>query len=220
MEKIDLFPTTIWKQKIDPNSWNKKQFVDTVYENYRRDPFRSAWSNDGTLHHCYNDWNNPKFLPYELERLMQIYGALTEQFVRILPLKNIPRYNFVFVNVTANRSGQYMGEHDHIDSNGEGGCCYSCVHYVKLESHQPSTTFVNPLMFGQYERTMDYLKMHLDHSLTQNSTFFNKWEIPTEEDDFVIFPSYLKHKIRGDWKQKDPNELRITNVVNINLYKD
>jgi hypothetical protein len=220
MQRIDLFPTTIWKQKIDPYSWNKNQFVETVYENYRRDPYRSAWTNDGTLHHCYSDWDNPKFLSYDLGRLMEIYGQIANQFVNSLPLNHRPRYNYVFVNVTANRQGQYMGEHDHTDSNEEMGCCYSCVHYVKLESHQPSTTFVNPLMVGQYEGTLEYLRRHLDSSLPENSTYFPKWEVPTEEDEFVIFPSYLKHKVRGDWKQKSPNELRITNVVNINLFRN
>jgi len=220
MQKIELFPTVIWKTKIDPSRYDKEKLVATVRENYRRDPYRSAWSNDGTLHHCYNDWTNPKFIPYDIQDLMGVYGQVTQEFVHQLPLHTIPRYNFVFVNVTANRQGQYMGMHDHTDEDVSCACCYSCVHYIKLEPHQPSTTFINPLIVGQYASPTQTIGKYVDASKFENTTYFHKWEIPTEEDDIVIFPSYLKHKVRGDWKQKDPEELRITNAVNINLFKD
>jgi hypothetical protein len=220
MESFDLFATRLWKQRVDPTLWDKQSFVSDVAENYRRDPYRSAWVNDGTLHHCYNDWDNPNFIKYNLDQLMPLYGNIVSGFVAQLPVKKVPQYRYMVTNVTANKGGQYMGMHDHIYDSNELSCAYSCVHYVKLEPHQPNTTFYNPSIAGQFINTMSTLTNHLDMSIMENSGLAGTWTIPTQEDDFVIFPSYLKHKVQGNWKEKDPNELRITVVVNIDFFRN
>lgn len=222
MEKINLFPTTVWKSRINPNLYDKEGLIRDVRENYRRDPYRNAWNNDGTLHHCYNDWDNPKFVRYNVDLLMEQYDKLVTEFINTLPSVKPLKYKYVMVNVTANKEGQYMGEHDHIGSSDgfQSVCSYSCCHYVKLEPHQPSTTFINPLMVGQYATTLDFISSNMDKNNTDNTVYHQSWEIPTQEDDIVIFPSYIKHKVRGNWRQKDSNELRITAVVNIDIYKD
>lgn len=220
MEKIDLFASTLWKKHIDPFKWDKCKFVEDVAENYRRDPYRNAWVNDGTLHHCYNDWDNPKFVKYNLDKIMPIYGSIVDEFVRQLPLKKMPRYRYMVTNVTANKEGQYMGMHDHIYDDKELYCAYSCVHYVKLGSNQPSTTFYNPSIAAQFINTMSGLTETMDMTNIKNSAFAGTWVLPTVEDDFVIFPSYLKHKVQGNWRNKDANDLRITNVVNIDFYRN
>lgn len=220
MNKIDLFASSIWKERINPLAWDKSAFVADVTENYRRDPYRNAWVNDGTLHHCYNDWDNPKFVKYNLDQLMPLYGTLVDGFVNQLRLKRIPRYRYMVTNVTANKGGQYMGMHDHIYEDNQLGCAYSCVHYVSLEKHQPNTTFYNPSVVGDYVNTMGYLTKFLNMDDIENSDHAGTWTVPTLEDDFVIFPSYLKHKVQGNWQEKNPNELRITVVVNIDFFKD
>lgn len=220
MEKIDLFSTSFWRKRIDPIEWDKNDFVSDVTENYRRDPFRNTWGSDGTLHHCYNDWDNPKFINYKLDKLMPIYGNLVQEFVKQLPLKKLPRYRYVIINVTANKSGQYMGMHDHLYSGDDHGCAYSCVHYVSLKGTQPSTTFCNPYIASYFGNTMNFMSEFLDMHDANNSEYADTWSIPTKEDDFVIFPSYLKHKVQGNWQSKDPNELRITVVVNIDFFRD
>jgi hypothetical protein len=221
-DKYTIFPTNIWKTHIDPSEFNKDELVSIMYENYRRDPYRNAWTNDGTLHHCYNDWENPKFIKPNLASLMDVYFKVIGQFVNhISPLMNkIPKYNYILANLTANKEGQYMGEHDHLSVDQHCGCVYSAVHYIKLENHQPSTTFFNPVIAGQHYTTYEYATKHFNASNQENSTNYASWEIPTAENDLVIFPSYLKHKVRGNWRQLSPDELRITSVVNINFFHD
>jgi len=220
MEKIDLFATSLWKKRIDPLEWDKDSFITDVAENYRRDPFRNTWGNDSTFHHCYDDWENPKFINYDTEKLMRIYGSLINEFIDQLPLKQKPIYRYIIVNVTANKGGQYMGTHDHIGGDNNWGCAYSCVHYVTLKDHQPNTTFYNPSMVGQIIRSLNYLTNFLNLYDIQNSGYAEIWNIPTKEDDFIIFPSYLRHKVEGNWKEKSPDELRITVAVNIDFPKD
>lgn len=216
-EKYTVFPTNIWKTHIDPSLFDKETFVSVMYENYKRDPYRNAWDNDGTLHHCYNDWDNPKFISPDISLLMTAYSNVVNKFVsHISPLLNkIPKFNFVLTNLTANKEGQYMAEHDHLSYNEAGGCVYSAVHYIKLESHQPSTTFFNPVIAGHHHTTFEYATKYFNSTSIENSANCNKWEIPTVEDDLVIFPAYLKHKVRGNWRQLSPDELRITSVFNI-----
>jgi hypothetical protein len=220
MEKIDLFATPMWRKRIDPNDWDKNAFITDVAENYRRDPFRNTWGNDNTFHHSYGDWDNPKFITYNLEKLVLVYGNLINEFIGQLPLKRIPRYRYMIANVTANKGGQYMGMHDHIYETDDSGCVYSCVHYIALKDHQPNTTFYNPSVVGQIGSTISYLTKFLNMSDIRNSGYAEIWTIPTKEDDFVIFPSYLKHKVTGNWKEKSPDELRITVAVNIDFCKD
>lgn len=221
-EKFILFPTNVWKTHVNANEYDKNNIVSAMTENYSRDPYRNAWTNDGTLHHCYNDWNNPKFITPDVTSLMSLYSRKIEEFINhisTLCLK-VPRYNYVLTNLTANKAGQYMGEHDHLAFDGKCGCVFSMVHYLKLEDHQPSTTFFNPVVAGQHYTTFDYASKHLNSLNIENSAVYPVWEIPTNEDDIVIFPAYLKHKVRGNWKQKSPDELRITSVVNINFFVD
>lgn len=219
MQKIDLFPTSIWKGKISPTAYDKATLVKTVEENYRRDPHRSAWQNDGTLHHCYSDWDNPKFIKYDVDQLMQVYSQVIWNFMSSLPLLNAPTYNYILVNITANKEGQYMGVHDHMAEDATAACAYSCVHYIKLKDNQPSTTFINPLIVGQFTGALEFIKQHTNAVNPLNSAYHHTWNVPTQEDDFIIFPSYLKHKVQGDWKQQSPDELRITSAVNINFLK-
>lgn len=222
-EKYTLFPTNIWKTHIDPTSFNKDEIISVMHENYNRDPYRNAWTNDGTLHHCYNDWGNPKFINPNLSQLMSIYFRIISEFVNVnlSPLLNkIPKFNYILTNLTANKEGQYMGEHDHLSFDEKGGCVYSAVHYIKLKPHQPSTTFFNPVIAAQHYTTFNYGTKHFNPLTIENSANYPTWEIPTAEDDFVIFPSYLKHKVRGNWRQKTSEELRITSVVNINFFDE
>ena len=219
MEKIYLFPTTVWKVKIDPNSYDKDVFVRTVAENYRRDPYRNMWSNEGTLHHSYNDWDNEKFVKYDLSSLHAVYSKIIDDFANAVGLVRPTKYSFEIANVTANKGGQYMAEHDHVVDWGDKSTSFVAVHYVKYEKHQPSTTFLNPMAIARHPTFFDYVRRNFPDNNSEYSNFQETWEMCTEEDDFVIFPSYLKHKVRGNWRDKKPNELRITTAVNIDFEK-
>ena len=63
-DKHDLFSLPIYKVKIDPNSYDKESFLETVKTNYEIDPTRCNHfpENDefGNLHHSYADTENEK----------------------------------------------------------------------------------------------------------------------------------------------------------------
>jgi hypothetical protein len=221
MEKIDLFTSSMWKKRIDPLEWDKHSFISDIAENYRRDPFRNEWDkNASTFHHCYGDWNNPKFINYDTEKLMRIYGSLINEFISQLPLKQKPIYRYMVVNVTANKGGQYMNAHDHIYEEKNWSCVYSCIHYVTFKEHQSNTIFYNPASFNHCANTISCLTKFLDMNDIRNSEYAETYTVPTKEDDFIIFPSYLRHKVEGNWKEKSPDDFRITSVVNIDFCED
>ena len=219
---MQLFPSTVWRFRIDPNSYDKQRLVNEASENFRRDPYRNKWPNDGTLHHCYDDWDNPNFIKYDFEslNLYNIYNPIVAQFAASLELVKPTPYKYEIVNVTANGPKQYMGVHNHIVNRSEYATCYAAVHYIKLLPHQPSTTFVNPMGAATQPSTFDYVRDFFSFDSHDASTYQQFWEISTTEDDLVIFPSYLNHKVRGNWEKQSPNEdIRITVALNIDLYK-
>ena len=77
------------------------------------------------------------------------------------------------------------------------------------------TSFENPADFAPYVR---YLQPELVNILARddldNSYAFTNYEIPAEEDDFIIFPSIVSHHI---FPQEPTKESRITVSTNIKI---
>lgn len=220
---MHLFPTTAWRFRIDPNSYDKARLVREATENFRRDPYRNKWANDGTLHHCYDDWDNPNFIKYDFNKmnLVQIYQPLVHQFTNSLNLSRQINYSFEIVNVTVNGPKQYMGVHNHVVDTPNKTTCFVGVHYIKLLPHQPSTTFMNPIGAAAFPTFFNYARGYFSDESHDTSSYQQQWEINTQEDDLIIFPSYLNHKIRGNWEKLSPTEPeRITVAINIDFLKD
>ena len=66
----NLFALPVYIVKIDPNSYDKKAFMDVVKHNYKIDPTRCNHhpQNDefGNLHHSFADVGNKKFKDVDL----------------------------------------------------------------------------------------------------------------------------------------------------------
>ena len=212
MQTIDLFPTQIFKFRIDPNSYNKKELVNILVENYNRDKHRNSWDNNSILHHYYNDWHNNKFEKLPIDPLLKIYDKTILNFIDSIKKKNRIQYHWSLENVTVN--AEHMESHDHTGFS-EGGFqnTFSAVHYIKFKNgfHQP-TNFFNPTMFAQFNGFRNNIMNLLDNQSIENSTYFETWQLETKEDDFIIFPSHLKHNVVS--KLNEENH-RITGVVNI-----
>lgn len=212
MERIDLFSVPIWKTKIDPSTYNKAQLIAEVEENYAKSPVRNHWDKGGSnLHHFYNDWANPDFVCPKIPDLLQQYQLKIKEFMDNQKFSQ-ERVDWIanFTNITAMKTGQYMAEHDHIGSNNG---FYTATHYIQIDKSHNSTCFINPSIATLYEQTLQHARNKLQYN-HENSGFFSAWEEPAEEDDLIIFPSFLKHKVRPS---KETDVLRIVGVLNVEL---
>ena len=216
MKHYDLFPTRVWKTKIDSSLYEKKNIVNTIEKNYSLNPSRNSHFYNSHLHAYYNDWDNKNFEQIKCDSLLKIYENEIQKWVKSLKFKKVVNYNFFVININAMKYGQFMHEHDHIDygKKQDYKCTYSCVHYIKYNKKQPPTTFVNPTIFGQYALMTSHMMSYIDTAQEENSVYLKDWWFNTEEDDFIIFPSYLKHKVDYNENQSY-DDLRITSAINI-----
>ena len=103
-----------------------------------------------------------------------------------------------------------MRPHNHI-----GDSDFTCIHYVKFnpKKHQP-TVFHNANHWAddyQYLRPTLYKKLNFENE--KHSYLLKYYKLPTKEDDFVITPSALIHKV----PPLKSDELRVTLVVNLQI---
>jgi hypothetical protein len=219
MDKImsySLFPTNIYKVHIDPSNYNKEELVTKMLENYKIAPYRNRWDTSSVLHHTYNDGDNPKFHTVEGTDLIPVYGNIFVELINDLKLVKPLNFKFELANIAINT--KYMEAHDHgsIDPNYQ--CIFSCVHYVKYNKDEhPNTTLVNPLKLSDENISFDRYCTSLNKKQADNSTYFDTWEIDVEEDDMIIFPSYLEHYVKSKF-DADYLHPRIIVSLNVNIY--
>ena len=219
MHKVDLFPSSIWKTKIDPLSYDKIGLLDLVKENYSKDPNRNNTGAKPTwnLHHYMYDWDNDSFQKPNLQPMVGVYGEAIKQFITELKLGKDVKYRYSVTDITVSSTGQNLKEHDHFYRDENYESTFSCVHYIKFNKDvHPLPWFNNPLMFSQYNENTKHMRQVLDKTNIEHSSYYEEWSIPIEEDDFIIFPAWLKHGVH----ETKTEELRVSCVVNIEFEID
>jgi len=211
-----LFPTDVYKVRIDPNSYDKSALVEKMQANYKIAPYRNKWDESSVLHHTYNDGDNNSFHVIDGADLIPVYGQIFVELVNQLQLGKPLNFTFKLANVAMNT--EYMKVHDHGSVDPNYQCIFSCVHYVKYNKKEhPNTTFVNPLKLDKENMLFDKYCVSLNKSRLNSSTYFDTWEIDVEEDDMLIFPAYLEHYV----KAKDDADFtypRIIVSLNMDIY--
>jgi len=212
--RYDLFPSSIYRGKISEETYNKNVIVNTLIENYKVEPSRNKWDDISELHHTYSDWNNPSFKEIDTTELLIQYQKIISEFISQIPLCHEIKYQYNISNIAVNT--KYMKSHDHFQRKDDSQCMFSCVHYIKFdkENHR-STCFKNPMIFAQYDDNIRHVGKLLNNTSVINSSYFDTWNIECEENDFVIFPSYLKHFVVG--KNVSVDNPRIIVVLNIDF---
>lgn len=209
MKKIDLFSTPIWVSQIPGESYNKQELIDAITVNYSKNSNRNKYSDFiSDMHNYYGDWDNTEYLPLDMVKLNSIYGILIEQFMQQQLFATKTEYMYNIVNVSVSKSGQSIHLHGHDD------CSFVSAHYISLDPEHKSTIFENPTMFGYYSNNKYELKSLFNSENIENSIYYGTYSINSKEDDFVIFPSYLKHLVLNESKV---DKLRITTSCNIYL---
>jgi len=215
LDSLNLFPSHIYRYHIDPLSYDKQEIVNSIIKNYNLSPIRNNWSGGSNLHHYYNDWNNTEYNKVDLSSLVICYNSLIQSFINSLDLKNLPNWNYSIQNITVCKEpDHFMEEHDHYSDN----VIFSGVHYIRKNKEDSGLTFVNPLIVAQYPaiESLKWATTNLNSAIEDNSAFFKEWSIQPEEDEFIIFPSYLKHKVVQSKNKND--DYRIAVALNIRVF--
>ena len=205
MQTQDLFCTRFFKTKIDKKSYDKEKIIEECIFRYKEQPYRNDWDNFSVLHHYTNDMVNGP----DLSSLDDIYDNIIQDYMS--SIQGDFDYRWHLTNIAINT--KYMTEHDHFHRLGDSQCMFACIHYISYnKDFHSSTRFKNPLKVSDPFDNYKHISKQLYNTL-DNSTYFSDYILDTEEDDFVIFPSYLKHCV--DNGTKDDSIPRIVSSINI-----
>ena len=213
MTTYNMFPSLLYKARIDSESYNKSAIIEKAMINYSREPNKNVWDNDSELHHYYGQMFEA---PKEIKGLQEHYGRIIDEYMKSIKTNhNQLKYRWKMVNFAVNT--KYMAPHDHYYQTKGWQSAFSVCHYISYhwKDHSP-TKFLNPLIFGQYAYNMGGISNMLDRSDIHNSTYFAEYSPDVKEDDIIIFPSYLKHVVTNGMKRKT-DKPRILGVANIDI---
>jgi hypothetical protein len=209
--KNNLFSIPVYKTNISSDSFDKEIIVKTIENNYLKASLRNNFDNNSDIHLQYEDENNKIFDKINYKKINMQYEKIFNNFFSTqFNYKKTFKYEFFNCNYTAGKKNQFMSPHNHLPNSD-----FSCVHYLKLsKKNENYTTFINSNDFSDYFR---YLKPNLnkisDLNNIENSYMSYKFSLKVEENDFIIFPSILKHMI----EKINSDDLRITIVTDVIL---
>jgi len=195
-----LFGLPIYKDKIDPMSYDKEKIIKTAQYNYKLSKYRG--SGYGEWHHSfqgtgYEDWHeshqsvDKRFKNMNYTQVNAVYREKLKKFCAgFLPLKKDYDIHFLIANYTANKQEAYMESHNHPHSD------FAFVHYVQVPSGSSPIRFINQNGFAPYIPALsnDLYNM-IDVKNSDNSWLFGNYTIFPEEDDLFIFPAVLFHQV-------------------------
>jgi hypothetical protein len=215
VDQHSFFQTAISTIDIDPQLWDKDQFINDVSSNYKVNPGRNCWNDNSDLHHYFNDWENLEYKKINFDNLIKVYQNAIDSFINSIPKNQTDmKWQWNIVNVTVYKNHQHMQIHDHF----LGNTIFSAVHYVSVPQTHSKINFINPLLVSQYAHPLlENFTKFLDSKNISNSGFFSDWDFNVKEDTMIIFPSYLKHRVKSSPLESDSDELRIGVVINIDL---
>jgi hypothetical protein len=209
-----LWGLPILKTKIDSNSFNKKEILDTIEQNYNKSNIRENWFTVGggyfetNIHHSLCDDENKNFTKPDYHLLEKIYVEIIKNYLNNLGFYKKFNFDYKIINYTASRHESIMEPHLHIE------CEFSMIHYLQFENNtHSSTVFMNPYTFNDFWINKNKLSDKISPKNTNHSWVFGEWKYDIQEDDCIIFPSILKHFVRN----KKTKKTRITIASNISI---
>lgn len=215
MEIKNLFQHNIFKFKIDPKTYNKKDIVDTINSNFSKQKDRNYFDGNNlvtsNLHHSYGDEDNNELTMPDYSTLIPIYRNVFKELCANIKLKPNAKLNYRFeiVNYTCTNTNQYMRRHWHLPSTD-----FSSIHYLQLDEEHSRTLFYNPgdTVAKSYRSMKGKFVDSLDLNEYSNLGYVDCIAPKFEEDDMIIFPGYLEHEMPQVKQQYKRN--RITIVAN------
>jgi hypothetical protein len=208
-----LFGIPYYHGEISTNDYDKQYFVETITENYTRNPERNRWDHGlhhhSNIHQSFRDVGNESFIKLDYSKIMPVYGEHIKKFMTQLGIVDKVSASFVIANYTCMKSGQFLREHRHGDAD------FSGVHYIKFNSQDHSPTYYNNL--GMHPFFLSVVNDVLVSSLegTGNDSWAKDYmTVPTKEDDIIIFPGFLQHYV----PPFESDELRMVVAFNVKVH--
>lgn len=197
--EYNIFNSLIWKSKI--NYPNKNELIKIIEEKYKKNPNQTPKEWKCLIHSSFNrgfDLQNK----YIEQDLLNVIEKNSNEFLNTYEKKlNIcGKYYISNAWYNAYKGQQFQEPHTH------GDALFSGCYYLKFnkEFHN-QTIFYNP-------------NFDLDYSKLKDNVYFCS-TANCDEDDLIIFPSFLKHGTEGI-KNKLSDNIRITisfNIKNSNI---
>jgi len=207
---IQLYGYPVGIATINKNTYDKKNIIKTIESNFKKDKKRNKWTKFSDLHHLYNDENNPNYKQVNWETLLPLYKTAFNNYFKHLFKSVDIKYHIKVVNYTCMEKSNFMGEHIHHSG-------FSAVHYIQFDekNHTP-TCFINPYTHGDYVGEVLHTNIPplLDEKNILNSWAFNRWHLGMKEDELIITPGIMKHRVDP---QNSKNKNRITIIANVNI---
>lgn len=215
-ENINLFPTDLYKIKINPSLYSKEKIIEPIERNFKKNPKRNKWDKYSELYHLYDDFENEDYEEQPLKELVPIYDSVFKEFIDMVNWRDEIEYKWNVANVAVyGKDGGYMEEHSH----AWGNIVFSAVHYLSLPENNKEQVetirFFNPLVFLQYPTVISSILGKKLSETYENSTYFHAQKMNFQEDDMIIFPSYLNHAIKVFPNNDD--KLRISIAMNVTI---
>jgi hypothetical protein len=211
---VPLFPSNLFVYRIDPLVFNKEKIIESVIRNYDLQQERNEWDGAAKMHHYYNDWENPLFEELNLEDIKEHYKIVYKDILDKMFNRQI-EFRIVVENITVHKGNEtYMGSHNHVGDN----IFLSAVHYIKCDEKSSGLSFINPLIYSEYPNlsVKEITNSSIDGSNTLNSSYFREWNYSICEDEMLVFPSYLNHKVSPS--KFEDSDFRIAIVTNLYIY--
>lgn len=186
---FNIFNSMIWKSKI--NYEKKNELIKNLIETYNENPNSLTPKWNCLVHSSeYNDSKIP-------EDLLDIIEKKAIEFLEDCPNELKIKGTYILSNIWYNIYGKNHFQEPHT----HGDALFSGCYYLKLNKNiHHQTTFYNP-------------NFNLDYSKLEENSYFC-FTPECDEDDLIIFPSFLKHGTKGI-KKNCSDELRITISFNI-----
>lgn len=207
-----IFGIPFYKGIISPTEYDKQYYVDSIAENYRRNPQRNRWDHGlhhhSDIHQSFKDMGNDAFIRLDYSQLMPIYSQHIKNFFTEIGIADKVGARFIIANYTCMKSGQFLREHRHGDAD------FSGVHYLKFDPNTHSPTYYNNL--GMHPFFLNVVNEILVKSLegTGNETWTRDYAtLPTQEDDIIIFPGFVQHYV----PPFESDEMRMVFAFNIKV---
>mgnify|MGYP003624901152 FL=1 len=208
--KETVFGFPVLKTSIDPKSYNKKKVISTIEKNYKIDKNRNNWDSRSNLHHAHNDFNNSRFNKINFDELFEVYKkALSEMFTSFSYTEET-KINFGIINYSCLGKTQYMDTHLHSEND------FNAIHYIQFdEKNHTGTQLESSQAHSKFAHNLrPHLVKKLDNTKSENSWMYDDWTFNTKEDDLIVMPCFVRHRIP---MQKFNKKHRITIALDINL---
>ncbi len=179
MEVFNIFPTTIYVDKMIDHESYKSNFYDVYHKfDYEEDDAVSENIGNPLIHH-----------EDSLEELFsEVISHVKTYTLDVLKYKNI--FDYIITKTWLSRSRDENSIPWHIHA-----CAHiSFVYYINVPPKSHKLKFMNPhfknsLWLGNKEGKYDHLKMIQEHDAVNAETFF----IHPPEGHIALFPSTLRH---------------------------